>query len=292
VSSAGRGRDVVLLATCAEYPDGDEDGAEILEALDIQGIEGRWVAWDNHSVKWNDHLVVLRSTWDYTLRREEFLTWTRSVRRLANPAHVVEWSSDKTYLRELKVAGVPIVPTAWAAPGEPVELPRGVEYVVKPSVGAGSRGAGRFTPDDLMIATAHVEALHAIGRTVMIQPYILDTDARGETALIYLDGKFSHAIGKAALLPAGTVHAVDQRALYVEETITAREPTDAELATANGIVEILTQRFGTLLYTRVDLLPGLEGPLLIELELAEPSLFLGYGPGSADLLAVAVARRL
>jgi len=292
LSSAGRGKDVVLLATCAEYPDGDEDGAEILEALDIQGIEGRWVSWDDHSVDWNDHLVVLRSTWDYTLRREEFLTWTRSVRRLVNPAPVVEWNSDKGYLRELKAAGVPIVPTAWAGPGEPVDLPRGVDYVVKPSVGAGSRGAGRFTADDRVIAMAHVEALHAIGRTAMIQPYIADTDSHGETGLIYLDGKFSHAIGKAALLPAGTVHAVDQRALYVEETITGREPTDAELATGNGIVEILAQRFGTLLYTRVDLLPGPDGPLLIELELAEPSLFLGHGPGSADLFAVAVARRL
>jgi len=292
LSPAGRSKDVVLLATCAEYPDGDEDGAEILEALDVQGIEGRWRAWDDHSVDWNEHLVVLRSTWDYTLRREEFLTWTRSVRRLANPAPVVEWSSDKVYLRELKLAGVPIVPTAWAGPGETVELPRGVEYVIKPSVGAGSRGAGRFGGGDRMIATAHVEALHAIGRTAMIQPYIADTDYRGETALVYIDGKFSHAVAKAALLPTGTVHAVDQRALYVEETISGREPTDAELATGDGIVAILSERFGTLLYTRVDLLPGPDGPLLVELELAEPSLFLGYGPGASDLFAVAVARRL
>lgn len=292
MTSVGRSRDVVLLATCAEFPDGDEDGAEILEALAVQGIEGRWTAWDDHSVDWNAHLVVLRSTWDYTLRREEFLAWTRSVARLCNPAAVVEWSSDKIYLRELKAAGVPVVATAWAAPGEPVQLPRGVEYVIKPSVGAGSRGAGRFTADDTVIATAHVQALHDIGRTAMIQPYISDVDSRGETALVYLDGVFSHAIAKAALLPAGTVHAVDQRALYVEETITSREPTDAELAVGDGIVAILTERFGKLLYTRVDLLPGPDGPLLIELELAEPSLFLGHGPGSADLFAVAAARRL
>jgi hypothetical protein len=284
--------DVVLLATCAEYPDGDEDGAEILEALAVQGVEGRWCAWDDHSVDWNAHLVVLRSTWDYTLRREEFLAWTRSVRRLVNPPSVVEWNSDKSYLRDLKAAGVAIVPTAWATPGEDVVLPRGVDYIIKPSIGAGSRGAGHFTEDDAVIATAHVRALHDIGRTVMIQPYIGDVDSHGETALIYLAGSFSHAISKAALLPAGRVHAVDQRALYVEETIAAREPTDAELAMGNGIVEILTQRFGALLYARVDLLPGPDGPLLIELELTEPSLFLGFGPGSADLFAVAVARRL
>ena len=293
MSSAALGaRDVVLLATCTEFPDGDEDGAEILDALAVQGIEGRWLPWTDHSVDWNEHLVVLRSTWDYTQHREQFLTWTRSVRRLANPAAVVEWSSDKVYLRELKSAGVPIVPTAWASPGESFELPRGVEYVVKPSVGAGSRGAGRFGPEDTVLATAHVAALHEVGRTAMIQPYISDVDAIGETALIYLDGRFSHAIGKAALLPEGTVHAIDQRALYVEETISAREPTDAELAVGDAVAEVLKQRFGTLLYCRVDLLPGPDGPLLVELELAEPSLFLTHGPGAADLFAVAVARRL
>lgn len=291
MTSAGRGGDAVLLATCAEYPAGDEDGAEILDALAAQGIAGRWVAWDDHTVDWTANLVVLRSTWDYTLRREEFLAWTRSVPRLANPAAVVEWSSDKTYLRELEQDGVPVVPTTWSAPGEPVDLPGYGDYVVKPSVGAGSRGAGRFSPDDTVIATAHVQGLHDLGRTAMIQPYVAGVDSRGETALIYLDGTFSHAVGKAALLPAGTVHAVDQRALYVEETISMREPSEAELAAGDGVVQVLSRRFGTLLYARVDLLPGPDGPLLVELELAEPSLFLGHGPGAADLFAVAVARR-
>lgn len=291
MTATGPSSDAVLLATCADLPRGDEDGEELVEAFAAQGIEARWAVWDDHSVDWNASAVVLRSTWDYTLRREEFLAWARSVPRLLNPAPVVEWNSDKLYLRELKDAGVPTVPTAWAFPNEAFELPRGVEYVVKPSVGAGSRGAGRFDEGDAMVATAHVLGLHELGRTVMIQPYITDVDSVGETALIYLDGRFSHAISKAALLPAGTVHAVDQRALYVEETIHAREASEAEVATGNGIVDILTQRFGPLLYARVDLLPGPDGPLLVELELAEPSLFLGYGPGSADLLAVATARR-
>lgn len=291
MTTAGRRSDVVLLATCSDLPDGDDDGAELVEAFAAQGIEARWAVWDDPAVEWTSRPVVLRSTWDYTARREEFLAWARSVPGLLNPAPVVEWSSDKVYLRDLGEAGVPIVPTAWSAPNEPYELPRGVEYVIKPSVGAGSRGAGRFDTGDSLLAAAHVQGLHDLGRTVMIQPYMSDVDARGETALIYIAGKFSHAVRKAALLPAGTVHTVDQRALYVEETIHPREPSDAELAVGNGIVEILTQRFGELLYARVDLLPGPDGPLLIELELAEPSLFLGYGPGSADLLAVATASR-
>jgi hypothetical protein len=285
--------DVVLLATSAAYPDGDEDGAELLEALAAQGLTGRWVSWDDPTVDWSAGLVVLRSTWDYTLRRGDFLAWARALPRLLNPYDVVLWSSDKVYLRDLAEAGVPVIETRWAAPGQSLELPAEGEYVIKPSVGAGSRGAGRFTAEDALVAQAHVEALHAARRTVMLQPYLGDVDDAGETALIYLDGRFSHGVRKAAMLPPGTIHTVDERALYVEETITAREPRNDELAIGAGIVGMLTARFGApLLYTRVDLLPGPDGPVVVELELAEPSLFLGHGPGSADLLASAIANRL
>ncbi len=41
------------------------------------------------------------------------------------------------------------------------------------------------------------------------------------------------------------------------------------------------------------MIPGPHGaPRLIELELTEPSLFLGYAPGAADRLAGAIADRL
>lgn len=285
--------EVVLLATCSAFPDGDEDGAELIEALAAQGIEGRWVCWDDSRVHWEDHLVVLRSTWDYTLRRTDFLTWSRSIRRLANPYEVVLWNSDKTYLRDLATAGVPIVPTRWASPGQLIDLPDEGEYVLKPSVGAGSRGAGRFGADDRLVAQAHVDSLHEARRTVMLQPYVDAVDTSGETALIYIDGRYSHAICKGALLAPGTIHGVNERSLFAEEQITLREAEDSELAIGAGIVGMLKARFGTpLLYTRVDLLPGRDGPMLVELELTEPSLFLGYGPGSADLLAAGIASRV
>ncbi|MCW2495067.1 MAG: hypothetical protein JWQ77_991 [Jatrophihabitans sp.] len=282
--------ELVLLATCSAFPDGDEDSAELLDAFQAQGIEARWVVWDDRHVDWSQHLVVVRSTWDYTQRRQEFLSWTRSVPRLANRADVIAWSSDKVYLRELAQAGVPTVPTAWVAPGERTDFPQDAEYVIKPSVGAGSRGTGRFRPEDALLATAHVEVLHSAGQTVLVQPYLDEIDASGETALIYIDGRFSHAVTKGAMLEPGVVNAIADRSLFVEERISPREPSDIELGIGNGIVDMLTKRFGTLLYTRVDLLPGPDGPMLVELELAEPSLFLTHGPGSADLLAVAAAR--
>ena len=50
---------------------------------------------------------------------------------------------------------------------------------------------------------------------------------------------------------------------------------------------------GPLLYARVDLVPGQDGaPLLMELEITEPCLFLVTSPGAAGLLADAVAARV
>jgi hypothetical protein len=46
----------------------------------------------------------------------------------------------------------------------------------------------------------------------------------------------------------------------------------------------VAERFGTLVYARIDLLGG----AVLEVELAEPSLFLAHGPGAADRLATAI----
>src|SRR6266487_3842104 len=100
----------VLLVTCAELPAGDEDGDLMCAALLDAGVDSRWVVWDDTGIDWSHNLAVVRSTWDYTNDRDAFLAWARSVHLLANPAEVIEWNSDKTYLRDLAAAGVPIVP--------------------------------------------------------------------------------------------------------------------------------------------------------------------------------------
>lgn len=284
----------VLLATCALLPDGDEDAPLLDRALRRHGLDARWVAWTDEAEPWDDALVVLRSTWDYTARRPRFLDWVRRLPAVHNGADVVVWNSDKTYLRDLRDAGVPIVPTAFVAPGEPVVFPDAGEFVVKPSVGAGSRGAGRFTAAETADARDHAAALHAAGRTVLVQPYLAEVDTAGETALVYVDGRYSHAIRKGPMLPAGTVHALDGDALFVGENITPRTPAEADLAAGDAVLAHLRERFGAdQLYTRVDLLPSAAGPVVIEVELVEPSLFLGFagGDGAADRLAAAVAAR-
>lgn len=282
----------VLLATCSDLPDGDEDAVALNVALARAGVDAAWVAWDDPAADWSAGVVVIRSTWDYTFRRADYLDWARSIAHLHNPPEVVEWNSDKTYLRDIERDGVRIVPTSWVSPGEAVTLPAAQEYVVKPSVGAGSRGAGRFAAGASDTATAHIRQLHDAGRVVLIQPYLRDVDTAGETALIYIDGEFSHAVRKGAMLPEGVVHPVNGYELFVEEKITPHLADAAELGAGRSALAAIRKRFGTdLLYARVDLLPSPDGPMLVELELTEPSLFLGYSAGAAERFAGAIARR-
>ena len=114
----------VLLATCAALPDGDED-ADVLNAALAERRRRRPLgAVARPEARLDDELVVLRSTWDYTDRPAEFLAWVAGLPRVLNPAEVVAWNTDKMYLRDLAEAGVPTVPTAFAAPGEAIEFAR------------------------------------------------------------------------------------------------------------------------------------------------------------------------
>jgi hypothetical protein len=296
--SAARAGARVALVTCAELPELDTDERLVLAPLAARGVAADPVVWDAPGIDWSGYdLVVLRSPWDYVPRRDEFVAWASDVPTLLNPADIVRWNTDKRYLADLAAAGVPVVPTTWVAPGYRWSPPPAGEYVVKPAVSAGSKDTGRYdlaNDEHRRLAVAHVERLQAANRVVMVQPYLAAVDTVGETALIYLAGSdglvYSHAIRKGPML-TGPDLGVD--GLYKEEKIEARTPTAAEMATAERVLAAVPGGAGRLLYARVDLIPGPDGtPLLVELELTEPSLFLGYADGAADRLADAIVSRL
>ncbi len=266
----------VALAGCTAVE--DPDGPALIGALERVGVVGVSLPWD-HDVDWDGFdLVVVRSTWDYTDRLPEFLAWAERVPRLANAAAVLRWNTDKHYLGELAAAGVPVVPTTYVT-GD-WEPPAG-EYVVKPTVSAGARDTVRYRPGQEAEARAHAARLLTAGNGVMVQPYVSAVEQRGETSLLFLDGVFSHAARKEAVL-AG------EQALSPEDTeVVARRATPHEQAVA---AQVLAAAPGPLLYARVDLLPGPDGPVLLELELTEPFFFLGTDPGAADRFAAAIHR--
>lgn len=282
----------VALATCSPFPEGDADDAGLPAAI---GGDVAFAVWDDPAVDWSSYdLVVIRSTWDYQGRRDAFLAWARGLGdRLVNPYDVIAWNTDKRYLRELADAGLPVVETRLVAPGEAFAAPPAcADYVVKPTISAGSRDTARFTAtaEDAARAAALVRAIHATGRTAMVQPYVASVDARGETATLFFDGAFSHAIHKGPLLR----HGVDPTTeVFLAETIEPREASAAERAVAERVLAFAAERFGPLAYARIDLVQDAAGePVVLELELTEPSLFFAGEPGRLSEFAAAIRRRV
>ncbi len=280
----------IAIATCAQLPSGFEED-ELAAQLDAT-----WAIWDDPDVDWAAYdLVLVRSIWDADRRRDEFVAWAHRVEAtvpMLNPAAVLEWNTDKRYLQELPDAGLPTVPTRFLAPGEGLNedvvaaLGGPAELVVKPAQSAGSRDTGRFAvPQDLGGAVALAGRIHADGKVVMAQPYLASVDTHGETALMYFGGAFSHAIRKGQILEVGR-EPIDGFSGATPQ-ITPREPSHAERHLGDEVMAWLTRRLGRpLAYARVDLVAGDDGlPVVIELELTEPQLYLLYAEGSAARLA-------
>lgn len=287
----------IAIVTAISAFGSDRDTGPLCEALAAIGIATDHVAWDDPTVSWGRFdAALLRSPWNYSEQRPAFIGWAQRVARatrLLNPAHVVAWNTDKRYLAELGASGLAVVESHFIAPEQVIDaLPDWDEFVVKPSVGAGSKGAARFRRSDHEAALVHARQLQAQGAHVLVQPYLADVDHVGETALVYFDGRFSHAVRKAALLGDDGSRRCSQSAPGVITTCEAD-------AGQRGLAEAVLREAGQLLalqrplaYARVDLLPSPSGPQLLELELTEPSVFLGSGDGAAARFAEAIDAHL
>ncbi|MET0901192.1 MAG: hypothetical protein ABWY45_25030 [Mycobacterium sp.] len=262
----------IVLAGCPKLITGDGDDDGLVAALRARGLHATWLSWDDPRTLDSD-VVILRATWDYIDRLDEFLQWSTQVPNLLNGPDVVRWNTDKTYLHDLAVAGVPVVESEFFAPGQTVHLPGG-EVVVKPSVGAGSVGAQRFT--DHSAARDHAATLQEGGATAMVQPYDPRVE-EGETALVFLGGQRSHAFTKGPMLPPpGSTPVFDESGTYAEESLSPADPElelwDVGYAALAAAATRLGRGPDEFLYARVDLLGHHHDPQLLELELVEPSL--------------------
>ena len=300
----------IALATYSALPELDVDDAPLLTALKGRGVHAEAVVWDDPAVDWSGFdLVVIRNTWDYMDKLEDFLAWAERVSQvttLANPFEVVRWNTDKHYLAELEEAGIATVPTKFLDPSAHNEgrkiharIPGRGQFVVKPAVSAGSKDTARYRSgdvDDRGAAMRLTRRLLSEGRHVMIQPYLSAVDEVGETALIYVGGLFSHAVRKGAILQSFGDPLAEP---LMAEEMSPREASPEERAVADAVLAALPQLVGgcdsaefPLLYVRVDLLPGEEGtPLVLEVEATEPSLFFRFAPGTIERFADAIVGR-
>jgi glutathione synthase/RimK-type ligase-like ATP-grasp enzyme len=293
----------IALVTARDALTLDQDLPLLARAVDEAGASASMPVWDDPTVDWSRFdLAVLRSTWDYCERIDEFLDWSRrcaAQTRFLNAPDLVRWNVDKHYLVDLSRNGVPVVPSRYVEPeddplqavsafldGSPPALHAGRidrfdQFVVKPAIGAGSRDAARYRRGEREQALAHVARLNAAGRSVLLQPYLERIDDGGETAMMFLGGQWSHAIRKGPLLRLGAGMVVG---LYVPEQITSRTPDAAEAAVAAAAHAAIPGPVPP--YARIDLIRDDHGaPVVLELELCEPSLYLAHWAASAPRFA-------
>jgi glutathione synthase/RimK-type ligase-like ATP-grasp enzyme len=280
----------IAFATCSILPDGIEDEQELAQLV---GAEYR--VWDDESVDWNAYdRVVVRSTWDYTQRPEDFLAWADSIgpQRLRNTPQLLRFNADKRYLTQL---AAPTVPTTLLEPGD--QLPGyDTEIVVKPNISAGARDTGRFQPDAADEAAELVATIHEDGRAALVQPYLPGVDEHGERAVVFFGGAVSHVLHKRPVLREPGVAPIAQgthapAAIMLEpDLVIAGRATPAQLELAHAVHAEISAQFGQPLFVRVDMVPGPEGrPVLIELEAIEPMLYFDLIPGAAERFAAAIA---
>jgi hypothetical protein len=283
--------------------DADRELDLIVGALAERGVDGRVIDWRDPSADYSGlDLVLIKSPWDYAPRAAEFLAWLAKAEALApvlNHPELVRWNLDKTYLAALAARGVAVCPTEFCGRIEDVQAALAAaagQVVLKPSVSAASADTGLFDPDD-RAAMRLAEQIFAQGKVVMVQPAIPSVATVGERSLIHFDAEFVHAIVKGPLLALGGGLLGGE----YQETITVADAPDDERELARSALASVDSIFAGRglpdacppLYARVDIAREASGrPVLMELELFEPSYFLDLVPGVEHRFADAVLARL
>ena len=267
------------------------DEPVLCAALARAGIRAQVLAWDDPAAPFAEaRLTVLRSTWNYPHRPDDFLRWAAARGpRLLNPLGVVRWNTHKRYLDDLAAGGLPVVPTRFVARGSGASLAGVLDdhgwstVVVKPAISAGSLHTRRIGRGELAGHQVWLEAMVA-ERDMMVQPYLDSVEGYGERAIVAIDGEITHAVRKAPRFAGGEEHVSEAVALLPEERRFAR-----------AALELAEARFPEprLLYARVDVARDARGELvLMELELVEPSLFLLQCPAALERFVAAIGERL
>lgn len=303
----------IVFVTYGDLKQGDPDDRDALEILRKRGYHCSFADWRDGSFPFQStRLVVLRSTWDYHLHHSEFMAWLKSLAGhsiLKNSWELVQWNSDKRYLKDLTERGIDCVPTYYIEEGADqltrssfVEILESLSHsgsssstcsspvsatpdtfakvvVVKPSIGLSTFGVKKF---DLSTSAGQDSALEHINQLardycVMVQPFLAEVETYGERALAFIDGEFSHAIRKTAF---------QHLAVAGEAGEAQVQATAEEIAFGYKTLAALNEKP---LYARVDIIPDGNGSLrLLELELIEPSLFLKLANGASAKMADAV----
>jgi len=274
-------------------PDGFEVDIELaFPPLAETGWRFEAVSWRSSAARWQDYdAVYIGAAWDYPQDPEHFLDVLESIDRsgalLVNDISLVRWTLAKTYLRDLEQRGADIVPSLWYESLDMSAVERAFdqfgsdEIIIKPVVSTNAMHTHLLTRDS---ATAMSDELQSAfeNRPFVIQDFVSSVRSEGEFSLFFFAGDYSHAVRK---VPA-------EADFRVQELFGARiidcDPAQDILAAGRKIIGMVEP---VPVYARIDLVRGDDGkPLLMELELIEPSLYLRQSPQASQRFADAFER--
>lgn len=274
----------IAIVTNPNHPEIEDDDRPLAAALARRGAAVMNASWDDPGFPWHRvDLALIRSPWDYYRRIDEFLAWlsrVETVTSVVNAPDTIRWNLDKRYMADLALKGVPIVPTAFVLKGEEARLQKICAHhgwdtvVLKPTISADSWETIRVEPEHSEKGQAYLDR-HLKDRDLMIQPFVRDVEEGGENSLLFFGGVYSHTVRKNSAFKGGRHVGPEGRRV---------ESRPDALAMAQGILE----RAGVpdIPYARVDIARDDAGaPILLELELFEPTLFFREKPGSEEALA-------
>lgn len=283
----------IAFVTSAALADLTPDDRLVVAVLEERGARVTAAVWTDSSIDWNSFdSIVLRSTWDYYHHAEEFRAWIDALDAMGapvwNPPAVLRWNMEKTYLRDLESAGVPVVPTIWLSKGTVPDLAallaeRGWDdAIIKPVISAGASRTWRVSRAEVAEMGGQLAESLAVG-DVMVQPFIAEIQTRGEWSLMFIDGEFSHAVRK-------TPTDGDFR---VQTSYGGGSVTDGPGSDVLSVAQLVLDAAPSLwLYARVDGIETAAGFVLLELEMLEPSLFFSHNKSAIARFADAIIGRV
>lgn len=279
----------VAFITYKDNPSLSDGDQLVVEPMSKFGYEVVPAPWDDPSIDWAKfNFVVFRSCWNYHHKTEEFTKWLslleNSKVKTWNPIKTVKWNLHKTYLEDLKERfSIKVAPTTYVKRGESASLHDIVsksgwsEVVIKPSIGASGFNIFKLASSEAEKFQSTFSSM-LLAADVMIQPLIPELVQKGETSMIFLNKRFSHAVNRKPKQG-------DFRSNYEYGGI--ESSTNPDSKTIDEAQNILSKIDSPLLYARVDGVVRNGKLMLMELELIEPYLFLSFDKKSPERFAEA-----
>ena len=267
----------ISFVTNEAWPSLTTDDQLLADHLRNKGILVTASIWNDKDIDWSlFDAIVIRSTWDYHQKVDEFNAWLERLatlkRPVLNPVSILKWNLNKGYLVELHDDDKHVPPFAFCRQGSSVSLQelfetRGfTKAVVKPAVSGGSFNTW---VSDALSAIEDEPKFRSMLETgdVIVQKFMDEIVEDGELSLMFFNKQYSHTILKK--VKKGDFRVQSKFGGTVEKF----EPAEAIIQYAGSLLADIEE---PLLYARVDGVVSDGRFYLMELELIEPALFMAF----------------